>query len=221
MLSENPIRAPENPELGALHVDLEQRDRIFFVEIIIQREQRHSQDSKALRLQRVVMQGRAGLLAYWDIQIMIAGMRIDGFGFDLHVAKLDRPADVLQAVGQVWLWLERNHPAIPAPARQPVDEAALVGANVADDVTWPDVPPDNFELGFLMRNLAFNARIRNRILSVENQAWKLDTAQPFDLAQLDGLLAEASEGVLLANQGGSNSGEAQRFDGGRSCRTSP
>ena len=96
------------------------------------------------------MQGRAGLLAYWDIQIMIAGMRIDGFGFDLHVAKLDRPADVLQAVGQVWLWLERNHPAIPAPARQPVDEAALVGANVADDVTWPDVPPDNFELGFLI-----------------------------------------------------------------------
>ena len=26
VLSENPIRAPENPELGALHVDLEQRD---------------------------------------------------------------------------------------------------------------------------------------------------------------------------------------------------
>ena len=89
MLSENPIRAPENPELGALHVDLEQRDRIFFVEIIIQREQRHSQDSKALRLQRVVMQGRAGLLAYWDIQIMIAGMtnsKTSRFGLPVAVA---------------------------------------------------------------------------------------------------------------------------------------
>jgi hypothetical protein len=43
-------------------------------------------------------------------QILFARMRIDRLGLDLHIAKLDRPADAGQAAGQFRLRLERDHP---------------------------------------------------------------------------------------------------------------
>jgi len=96
------------------------------------------------------MKRRAGLMAGRKKQVLIARMRIDSLCFNLDVAKLDRPADVDQITGQLRLRLERDHPAIPNPARQPIDEAALIGANVADDIARQEAPPDNAELGSLV-----------------------------------------------------------------------
>src|SRR6202022_2591409 len=94
VLPEDPLRAPENPEFGALDVDLEQRDPIVLTEIFIQRDQRHRQRRKARRLLRLAMKRRPGLMAFRDKQILMAAMRVHGLGFDLHIAKLDRPAGV-------------------------------------------------------------------------------------------------------------------------------
>src|ERR1700688_858597 len=96
------------------------------------------------------MQRRAGLVAFGDEQILIAAMRVDGFGFNLHIAKLDRPAGVHDRARQLRLRLERDHSAITDPAGQPIDETALVGPDVADDIARPDVPPDEIELGLLI-----------------------------------------------------------------------
>src|ERR1700686_5396623 len=96
------------------------------------------------------MKGRAGLMAFWQKQVLIAGLRIDGFGFDLDVAKLYHAADVGEIAGQLRLRLKRDHPAIVDPPRQPIDEAALVGADVTGDIARPQVPPDHAKLGSLI-----------------------------------------------------------------------
>src|SRR5882757_9350627 len=41
VLSQNPFGALQNPEFGALHVDFEQPDFVVFLEIFVQRDQRH------------------------------------------------------------------------------------------------------------------------------------------------------------------------------------
>src|SRR3982075_2871458 len=89
-------------------------------------------------------------MAFRHEQVLIAGMLIDGLCFNLHIAKPDHPADVGEAAGQLRLRLERDHPAIPDPPRQPVDEAALVGADITGNIARPEVPPDNAELGSLI-----------------------------------------------------------------------
>src|ERR1700716_1887706 len=89
-------------------------------------------------------------MAFRHEQVLIAGMRLDGLCFNLHIAKPDHPADVGEAAGQLRLRLERDHPAIPDPPRQPVDEAALVGADITGNIARPEVPPDNAELGSLI-----------------------------------------------------------------------
>lgn len=117
MLPENPLGALQDPELGALHVDLEQRDPIACVEIFVERYHRHRQGRETFRLLCQLSERRAGLMALRDEQVLIAGMRIDGFGFDVHVGKLDRPADIDECPRQLRLRLERDHPTIPTPAR--------------------------------------------------------------------------------------------------------
>src|SRR5216684_2836866 len=150
MLPQNSFGALQNPEFGALHVDLEQRDLVARAKIIVQRDHGHRQGCKAFPLQRGAMKGRAGLMASWQKQVLVAGLRIDGLGFDLDVAKLDDAADVYEIAGQLRLRLKRDHPAIVDPPRQPIDEAALVGADIAGDIARPQVPPDYEKLGSLI-----------------------------------------------------------------------
>src|ERR1700736_1090230 len=150
VLSQNPLGALQNPEFGALDVDLEQREPVALAKIIVQRDHWHGQGCEAFRFQRRAMKRRAGLMAFWQKQVPIAGLRIDGFGFNLDVAKLYHAEDVLEIAGQLRLWLERDHPAIPHPPREPVDEAALVGADITGDIARPKVPPDKAELGSLI-----------------------------------------------------------------------
>src|SRR6266851_9577237 len=74
------------------------------------------------------------------------------------------------------------------------------------------------------RSRAFSARVRNRILSVVNQAWKMDTGQPSACARfgLQPSFAEASEGILLRDLRGCQSCEARgakQDGGGRRTRT--
>ena len=149
-LPQNPFRALQHSEFGAFDIDLEQCDIGVFAEIIVERDQRHRQGREGLRPQRGLTKRRAGLMAGREKQILFARMRIDRLGFDLHIAKLDRPAHVGQTAGQFRLRLERDHAATPDPARQPIDEATLVGADVADDVARPDVAADHVKLGLLV-----------------------------------------------------------------------
>jgi hypothetical protein len=150
VLAQNPLGALQNPELGSLDVDLEQRHAFLFVKIVVQGDQRHRQRCKALRLHRLAMKRGTRLMTCRHEKVLIAGMRIDGLGFNRHVAKPDRPADPGESPRQFWLRLERNHPAIPNPARQPIDETALVGADVADHIAGTNMPADNVELGPLV-----------------------------------------------------------------------
>jgi hypothetical protein len=96
------------------------------------------------------MKGCAGLMAFRQKQVLMAGARIDGFGFNLDVAKLYHAADVYEIAGQLRLRLKRDHPAIVDPPRQPIDEAALVGADITGDIARPQVSPDRAELGSLV-----------------------------------------------------------------------
>ena len=77
-------------------------------------------------------------------------MRKGRLGFNRHVAKPDHAADVHQIAGPFRLRLECDHPAIMDPPRKPIDEAALVGADVTDDIAWPEMPPDCEELRSLI-----------------------------------------------------------------------
>src|SRR5579872_5907132 len=77
-------------------------------------------------------------------------MLVDGPGLDADVAKSDGAADAGERARQFRLRLERDHAPLADPARQPIDETALVGADVADGIARPDVPPDDRELGPLV-----------------------------------------------------------------------
>src|SRR5476651_2106426 len=89
-------------------------------------------------------------MACWHEKVLIAGMRIGRLGFNRHVAEPDHAADAHEIAGQFLLRLERGHPTIPDPPRQPIDEAAFVGADVAGDIAWPEMPPDCDELRSLL-----------------------------------------------------------------------
>src|ERR1700736_4327859 len=101
------------------------------------------------------MQRGAGLMTDRQIQIPVAGMRIDRLGFDLDVVELDGLADVGESVRQFRLRLERDHPAMTNPGRQPIDKTALVGADVADDIAGPDVLANRSEFGLLIAKSRF------------------------------------------------------------------
>ena len=83
-------------------------------------------------------------------QILRAGARIDRLGLDRHIVEFQRPTDRGEARCEYRLRLECDHPAVANPARQPVDETALVGADVAGDIARPEVAPDHVELGPLI-----------------------------------------------------------------------
>ena len=83
-------------------------------------------------------------------QFLLAGMRIDRLGFDGHIVEPDGAADLGQAAGQFRLRFEGDHPSRPAPARQPGNKTAFVGADVAGDIARAEVPADDIELGCLI-----------------------------------------------------------------------
>src|SRR6202171_5948401 len=155
VLPQDPRSALQYLELGALDVDLEQRDFIVLGKIIVERDHRHRQGRETFRLYRLAMQRGAGLMTDRQIQIPIAGMRIDGLGFDLDVVEIDGLADVGESVRQFRLRLERDHPAMTNPGRQPIDKTALVGADVADDIAGPDVLANRSKFGLLIAKSRF------------------------------------------------------------------
>ena len=89
-------------------------------------------------------------MAGWNEQLLIAGMRIDRLGFDPHIVQSHRPTHVGEAPGEFRLRLEGDNPTAGAPARQPENKTALVGADVADDIAGADGAPDDIELGGLV-----------------------------------------------------------------------
>src|ERR1700737_2431889 len=101
------------------------------------------------------MQRGAGLMTEPQIQGPGAGMRIDRLWFGLDVVELDGLADVGESVRQFRLRLERDHPAITNPGRQPIDKTALVGADVADDIAGPDVLANRSKFGLLIAKSRF------------------------------------------------------------------
>src|ERR1700730_15903245 len=150
VLPQDPRRALHYLELGALDVDLQQRDLIVLGKIIVERDHRHRQGRETFRLDRLAMQRGAGLMTDRQIQIPVAGMRVNRLGFDPDVLELDGLADVGECVRQFRLRLERDHPAMTNPGRQPIDETALVGADVADDIAGPDVLANRSKFGLLI-----------------------------------------------------------------------
>src|SRR6266700_5690415 len=140
----------QNVELGAFGVDLEQPDLVVFAEIFIQRYQRHGEGFEVLAFERLAAKRRPGLMAPRHEQILHAGMRIDGFGFHLHIVEFDDPADFLQTARQFRLRLESDDAAIPAPARQPIDETALVGPDVTGDIGGMQMLTDDAEFDLLI-----------------------------------------------------------------------
>ena len=150
VLPQDALGALEYPEFRALDVDLQQRDSVARVEIIVEGDHRHRQGRKAVRLRCFVRQRRAGRMARGNEQLLIAGMRIDRLGFNGDIVESGGAADLGKTAGEFRLRLESDHPARPAPARQPGNKTALVGADVAGDVAGPQVPVDDPEFSGLI-----------------------------------------------------------------------
>src|SRR5258708_20624855 len=72
VLPQDALRALPNLELGALDVDLEQRNLVACAEIIVERDHRHGQRGEASRPCRGLMKGCAGLMAGWQKQVPLA-----------------------------------------------------------------------------------------------------------------------------------------------------
>ena len=94
-------------------------------------------------------------MARWHEQVHRAGTRIDRFGFDGHVVELQGSADLRESLCKLRLRLERDHPAVADPARQPKHKTALVGADVAGDIARLEMPPDRVEFGALIAQPGF------------------------------------------------------------------
>src|SRR6478609_2484436 len=77
-------------------------------------------------------------------------MRMHGPGFNRHVLKPHDAANIREVARELRLRLEHDDPAITDPPRQPIDEAALVGADVTGDVGRAEVLPDLDELPSLV-----------------------------------------------------------------------
>ena len=94
-------------------------------------------------------------MAEGEKQVPLAGMRENCLGLDRHIVKSRGAANSSQAPGQIGLRFERDDAAMTNPARKPVDEAPLVGADVAGDIARPQVGGDDPEFGRLIAEPRF------------------------------------------------------------------
>src|SRR5262249_20100084 len=74
----------------------------------------------------------------------------DRLRFDRDVAQAQGAASLRESLGQFGLRLEGDHASLVAPARQPPHKAALVGADITDNVPGPEMAGDDGEFGPLV-----------------------------------------------------------------------
>lgn len=64
----------------------------------------------------------------------------DCLRFNSNILKRQICAHPCQILSQIQLRLERDDTAMGAPLRKPVEEASLVCSDIANEISWPNVP---------------------------------------------------------------------------------
>jgi hypothetical protein len=96
-------------------------------------------------------------MTLWHPQFNIARSRVYCFRFNSYVIEPQAAAYRGKGARECWLGFKRDDGASPAPARKPENEAAFVGADVADDVARSNVPSNEGKFDFLVAKTGFKS----------------------------------------------------------------